>query len=485
MIQRIFNAYNMQERNTEMISIDKTSDKSLYEQLYEQMKSEILNEHYAAGEKLPATRQLAAEHKLSRNTVVSAYNQLELEGYIRSVTGSGYYVENISAFSPDKKSRQSHNIQRSSRQSGKTFDYTFSYGNLDYNCYHSRAWRKCLTNAWDMISMADTASYQMSQGSYTLRSLITEYLYMSRGVNCTPEQIILTSGHQRSIDIITHIFSSSDYSFAMEDPGYNGTWEIVSQSPFRIIPIPLEDDGVSIEHIQRLRDTLLYVTPSHQFPMGSILPISKRLELIEWAVQSGSYIIEDDYDSELRYQSRPIPSLQSIDNSGRTIYLGTFSKSMSPDLRISYMVLPENLMKDYSSRYSHTNCTVPTVLQLALIEFIQSGNYQRHIGAMKNHYKKKHDYILNYVKQNLEDDVIMYGAGAGLHFVAEIKNSYLTQSELISAFEQKGIRIFSTEPFWIRKNLCPENQLLFGFSAIPYEKLPGAMKTFSKIIHSL
>lgn len=158
---------------------------------------------------------------------------------------------------------------------------------------------------------------------------------------------------------------------------------------------------------------------------------------------------------------------------------------MSPDLRISYMVLPEKLMKDYSSRYSHTNCTVPTVLQLALIEFIQSGNYQRHIGAMKNHYKKKHDYILNYVKQNLEDDVIMYGAGAGLHFVAEIKNSYLTQSELISAFEQKGIRIFSTEPFWIRKNLCPENQLLFGFSAIPYEKLPGAMKTFSKIIHSL
>ena len=305
MIQGIFNAYNMQERNTEMISIDKASDKSLYEQLYEQMKSEILNEHYAAGEKLPATRQLAAEHKLSRNTVVSAYNQLELEGYIRSVTGSGYYVENISAFSPDKKPRQSHNIQHSSRQSGKTFDYTFSYGNLDYNCYHSRAWRKCLMNAWDMISMADTASYQMSQGSYTLRSLITEYLYMSRGVNCTPEQIILTSGHQRSIDIITHIFSPSDYSFAIEDPGYNGTWEIVSQSPFRIIPIPLENDGVSIDHIQRLRDTLLYVTPSHQFPMGSILPISKRLELIEWAAQSGSYIIEDDYDSELRYQFHP------------------------------------------------------------------------------------------------------------------------------------------------------------------------------------
>lgn len=142
-----------------MISIDKTSGKSLYEQLYEQMKSEILNEHYAAGEKLPATRQLAAEHKLSRNTVVSAYNQLELEGYIRSMTGSGYYVENITAFSPDKKSGSDHSVHYFSRQPGKTFDYTFSYGNLDYNCYHSRAWRKCLINAWDMISMADTASY--------------------------------------------------------------------------------------------------------------------------------------------------------------------------------------------------------------------------------------------------------------------------------------------------------------------------------------
>ena len=170
----LFHANNTSERNRRMISIDKTSKKSLYEQLYEQMKSEILNEHYAAGEKLPATRQLAAEHKLSRNTVVSAYNQLELEGYIRSVTGSGYYVENITAFTPDQKIGQNHSVHYSSRRTGKTFDYTFSYGNLDYNCYHSRAWRKCLMNAWDMISMADTASYQMSQGSYTLRSLITE-----------------------------------------------------------------------------------------------------------------------------------------------------------------------------------------------------------------------------------------------------------------------------------------------------------------------
>lgn len=467
-----------------MISIDKTSKKSLYEQLYEQLKEEILDEHYAAGEKLPATRQLAAEHKLSRNTVVSAYNQLELEGYINSVAGSGYYVENINIFDKGEGMPQPKQIISRAGQARPVYEYTFSYGNLDYNCYHSKAWRKCITEAWDMISMSDVASYQMSQGSYTLRKLISEYLYMSRGVKCIPEQIILTSGHQRSIDIITHIFDPSDWSFAMEDPGYNGTWEIVSQSPFRIIPIPLDEDGVSITHIQRLRDTLLYVTPSHQFPMGSVLPISRRLELIEWAIQSDSYIIEDDYDSELRYQSRPIPSLQSIDNSGRTIYLGTFSKSMSPDLRVSYMVLPEKLMNKYENRYAHTNCTVPTILQLALIEFIQSGNYQRHIGAMKNHYKKKHDYILNYVKQNLSDYVTLYGAGAGLHFVMEVNNTTMSQTELISRFGQNGIRIFSTEPFWIRKNFCPANQLLFGFSAIPYNKLPGAMSAVSEIIRS-
>lgn len=468
-----------------MISIDKSSKKSLYEQLYEQIKNEILNEHFSAGEKLPATRQLAAEHNLSRNTVVNAYNQLELEGYIHSVTGSGYYIENINTFSTDKRKPRNAAVTLPVRPSNQGFRYTFSYGNLDYNCYHSGAWRKCLSNACDMISLADAASYQMSQGSYTLRCLITDYLYMSRGVKCSPEQIILTSGHQKSIDIITHIFDPSNWTFAMEDPGYNGTWEIVSQSPFQIIPIPVDGDVVSIDHVQSLKDTLLYVTPSHQFPMGGILPISKRLELIDWAEQSGSFIIEDDYDSELRYQNRPIPSLQSIDSNDRTIYLGTFSKSMSPDLRISYIVLPADLMKVYEIRYSHTNCTVPTVLQLALIQFIQNGNFQRHIGAMKNHYKKKHDYILNYVKQNLDDRVNLFGAGAGLHFVIEISDSQLSQSELILRFQKKGIRFFSTEPFWIRKELCPQNQLLFGFSSIPYEKLPGAMDAISEVIKAL
>ena len=322
-------------------------------------------------------------------------------------------------------------------------------------------------------------------GAAELREEIVRYLHDFRGINVSPDNILIGAGSEYLMHLVIQLLGR-DRVYALENPGYRKLYQIFAVNGVTVRPTPLDKHGLRADALAASDASVVYLTPSHHFPLGTVMTAARRLEILRWASEAPDrYIIEDDYDSELRYQSRPIPSLQSIDNSDHTIYLGTFSKSMSPDLRISYMVLPADLMKAYESSYSHTNCTVPTVLQLALIEFIQSGNYQRHIGAMKNHYKKKHDYILNYVKQNLEDDVIMYGAGAGLHFVAEVKNSKLTQTELISAFEQKGIRIFSTEPFWIRKNLCPENQLLFGFSAIPYEKLPGAMKAFSKIIHSL
>ena len=466
-----------------MISINKDSNVKMYEQLYEQIKKDILDGHLKSGQRLPATRKLAEEHDVSRNTVINAYNQLELEGYIKSALGSGYFVQSITGLYPE----QGKADIRSKAEAGKnetTYDYIFSYGNLDYSCYQSKKWRKCIMEACDMIASSNAASYQMSKGSNTLRKLIKEHLHTTRGVVCDHEQIIISSGHQCSMDIISNLFEPNRWTFAMEDPGYIGTHEIISRHPFTIIPIPLEEDGVSLSCVKALKDTLLYVTPSHQFPMGKILPISKRLELIGWANDNNSYIIEDDYDSELRYQSKPIPSLQSIDKNGRTIYLGTFSKSMSPDLRVSYIVLPKALMNIYEDKYAHTNCTVPTLLQLALCEFIKSGQYQRHINAMRTHYKKKHDYISAYVKQNLSHKVKLLGSGAGLHFVLEI-DTKLQQEDIIKRFENESIKVYPTKPFWIDKEKCPGNQLLFGFSSIPSEKLPRAMDKFAKVARTL
>lgn len=463
-----------------MLTIDKKSGSSLYGQLYEQLKQQILSGNMVAGQRLPATRELASEYQLSRNTVINAYRQLEVEGYIKPVTGSGYYVENLNPFKTDLPKVAA--FPAAPKQTAKPYDYTFAYGDLDYNCYDSKAWRKCMLNAYDHLSSKDSIAYEEPQGFSGLRHILGGYLYLSRGVKCSAKQIIFTSGHQQSMNIIANLFRSADWGFAMEDPGYSGTRQIMEQNNFHVTPVPVENDGISINVIQNLFHTLLCVTPSHQFPLGSVLPISKRLQLLEWAGKNDGYIIEDDYDSELRYHNRPIPSLQSIDSSERTIYLGTFSKSLSPDLRMAYIVLPTHLLTSYREKYLYANCTVPALLQLTLAEYIENGEYQRHINAMRTHYRKKHDYIRNYVKETLSDNAVLLGEDAGLHFVLSIQTKR-SQTELIEKFARKRIQISPTEPFWMNKALYPQNQFLLGFSAIPLTQLPKAMKSLSEVIN--
>lgn len=340
-----------------------------------------------------------------------------------------------------------------------------------------------MLDAYDTLSLKDNAAYEESQGISNLRRILSSYLYLSRGVKCSAEQIIITSGHQQSLNIIANLFSYTDWNFAMEDPGYNGTRHTMKQNHFHITPIPVENDGISIKELQNLFQTLLYVTPSHQFPMGSVLSITKRLQLLEWAEKNNGYIIEDDYDSELSYHNRPIPSLQSIDSGNRTIYLGTFSKSLSPDLRIAYIVLPMPLWASYREKYLYANCTVPTLLQLTLTKYMESGEYQRHLNAMRTHYRKKHDYIRKYVADYLSDKAALLGEDSGLHFVLSIQTRS-NQTELIDVFARNKIQIYPTEPFWINKALCPSNQLLLGFSAIPMKQVPDAMGCLSEVIHT-
>ncbi|MBU5429315.1 PLP-dependent aminotransferase family protein [Kineothrix sp. MSJ-39] len=465
-----------------MLTIDKKSGVSLYGQLYEQLKQQIFSGNMAAGQRLPATRELAAEYHLSRNTVINAYRQLEVEGYIRPVTGSGYYVENLTSFKIDFPKPATFPVM--SKQTAKSYDYTFVYGDLDYNCYSSKTWRKCMLNAYDTLASKDSIAYEEPQGFSNLRHILSGYLYLSRGVKCSAEQIIFTSGHQQSMNMIASLFHRTDWGFAMEDPGYSGTRQVMEHHDFHITPVPVENDGISIDGIQNLFHTLLCVTPSHQFPLGSVLPISKRLQLLEWVKKNDGYIIEDDYDSELRYHNRPIPSLQSIDSSERTIYLGTFSKSLSPDLRMAYMVLPTHLLPSYREKYLYANCTVPALLQLTLAEYIESGEYQRHINAMRTHYRKKHDYIRNYVKENLSGKAVLLGEDAGLHFVLSIQTKR-KQDELIEYFTRNRIQIYPTAPFWSNKALYPQNQFLLGFSAIPLTQLPKAMERLSEVINGI
>jgi GntR family transcriptional regulator/MocR family aminotransferase len=467
-----------------MIIIDTKSKIPLYEQLYQQIKEQILSGQLTANQKLPTTRELAADYMISRNTVINAYSQLEVEGFIKSIGGSGYYVEQLNfvpPISPNPSFSYANDIVYTENIHSI---YDFQYGDLDYNCYKIKAWRKCITDAFDKISLQTKLSYDSPQGLLDLRRTLSNYLYISRGVKCSPDQIIITSGHQYSLSIIANIFSSENWIFAMEDPGYNGTHTIFKQNNYSIIPVPVENDGILVPELQQLQNTLLYITPSHQFPMGSILSIAKRLAILNWAGNNNGYIIEDDYDSELRYNSLPIASLQSIDRNNRTIYLGTFSKSLSPDLRIAFLVLPETLLPLYREKYQLVNCSVPSFLQIALTDFMLSGNYQKHINTLRTHFKKKYRLIINLLKKNNSSDITIHGSDTGSHFILSI-NTDLDQQAIIDRFAKNNIRVYPTDIYWINKCQCPKNQILVGFGSIPIENISKGMELFLNTLNDI
>lgn len=463
-----------------MFCFKKESDIPLYQQLYEQLRIQITDGILPKGQKLHSTRELSTEYHLSRNTVIQAYKQLEVEGYVRSVIGSGYYVEDIS---PSTNSDYRYQTESYSLKTEKEPDilYDFFYGDLDYNCYRSKMWRKCLLDAYENLATKKKVSYSEPQGLFELRHALSKYLNLSRGVRCSEDQIILTSGHQQSLALLSRLFSDGNWKFAMEDPGYNGTRIVMQQNGFSPIPIPLEQDGISLAAIQKLSHTLLYITPSHQFPMGSVLPITKRVSLLQWAQKNDNYILEDDYDSELRYHSLPIPSLQSIDRNDRTIYMGTFSKSLSPDLRVAYLVLPKHLLNTYQKLFSHTNCSVSLLLQYALALFIHSGEYQKHINIMRTYYQKKHDYITSFFTGKSTNKLSLLGENGGLHFILSL-HAKVDKSAFIKKCETEKVRIYPVEPFWINRNLCPQNQFLLGFGSLPLTELPLALSVLYNTI---
>lgn len=464
-----------------MIVINKNSKVSLYKQLYLQLKEQILSRELVAGQQLPATRELSSDLMLSRNTVITAYHQLELEGFVKSIVGSGYYVEKIDSLTPTTLDIPLKDSTSTPCIGADYYQYDFQYGGLDYNLYKTKAWRKCVLDAIEQMALQPKLSYAKHQGYLNLRKVLANYLHLSRGVKCTAEQIVITSGHQHSLEIIATIFSNTDWHFAMEDPGYNGTRTVFERNHYNITPVPLEPDGIMVNKLKNLQNTLLYITPSHQFPMGSVLPIAKRLSLLDWANQHNSYILEDDYDSELRYTTLPIPSLQSIDCNNRTIYLGTFSKSLSPDLRIAFLVLPDTLMAPYHEKYELDNCSVPVFLQVALANFIGNGDYQKQVNSLKVHYRKKNNMVLELLEKTAPAGTIIHGADAGLHVILTLETP-LNQEEIISKLAERNIHIYPTNIYWINKSLCPENQILIGFSSILIEDIPKSIEILTDVL---
>lgn len=446
-------------------SLEADSSVPLYEQLYLHIRQAIVDDTLTTGTKLPSKRKLGEFLDVSQTTVELAYAQLLAEGYMESLPRKGFYV----------LPQEELYVRRGSSvieplPVKKTYEFDLYPSQIDTTAFPFERWRRHLKQVvseehHDLLSLGSV------QGDFVLRQEIATYLYHSRGVHCSPEQIVVGSGTEQLLPQLLELLPDTT-TFGIEDPGYPLTRQLFAHQRRTFIPIPVDESGVRVDLVEQASIDALYVTPAHQFPTGTILSVSRRQRLLNWASERQTYVIEDDYDSEFRYSGKPIPSLQSMDQNERVVYLSTFSKSLMPSLRIGYMVLPPPLLNRYRERYRHFTCSVPRFEQHTLAAFMATGDFEKHLNRMRKTYRRKLEIIIAAFKP-YEPVVSVTGASAGLHVVLSVRTS-ATSEDLKRLAEASNIRINAMTDYRIESSdTIP--QFLFGFAALSEETLPAAV----------
>ena len=377
------------------LTIDLNSKSPLYEQIYEFIKEEIKSRRIECKTKLPSTRALAEHLQISRSTVDMAYTQLISEGYIESVPYKGYYVSEVSLLYNFRGTDEKIDIK--DEEEDKTDVIDFSPWGIDLDNFPFNTWRKISKN---LLSSNNKNLFVAgnSRGEFELRKTLASYLYEARGVHCSPDKIILGAGNEYLLMLLNQLMEMKPV-IAMENPTYLQAYSVFKKNGNQIIPITMDKNGMMARELRKSNANIAYVMPSHQFPMGTVMPIKRRIELLEWTNETDDrYIIEDDYDSEFRYKGKPIPALQGVDGSDKVIYMGTFSKSIAPSIRMSYMILPDKLLDDFNRNMSFYSQTVSKMDQLIINEFIKGGYFERHLNKMRSVYKSKHDLLISLFK---------------------------------------------------------------------------------------
>ena len=469
-----------------MLHLDAGKKTPLYQQLYDQIKESILSGAMAEGSKLPSIRALAEEIRTGRNTVESAYAQLALEGYIASLPKARFIVNPVqhpmhhgeAALVPKRETPPDRQNQARER-----FAYDFHYGNLDAATFPYDTWRKLMSEVMREASGGTLYSegmhtYSGANGNLALRRELANYLYRSRGVKCEPDQVVICSGLQPSIIAILRLLKDEFEVVALEDPAYTGTKAVYDCFGCPSVAIPVNQDGIDLKALAASPARLVQIAPSHQFPTGAVMPIGRRMEILAWAESVGGWIIEDDYDSELRYNGRPIPSLQSIDSQGRVIYLGTFSKALSPGMRMSYMVLPARLAAAFRTVFAGFQCTVPWLEQAVLTRFMAGGYWDKHLRKICLIKKKKHDVFVSTATRLFGDRIRIHGHNAGLHLLLELPGGP-GEDELAAMAAGHGVKVYPASPFWTDRTRCRQNCLFMGYGMLSERDITAALERLS------
>lgn len=459
------------------IPIDPHSHTPMYIQIYEYIKDDILRSCLPAGEKLPSSRSLAANLQVSRSTVDTAYQQLVAEGYLEAKEKRGFFVNSVTHLQQFPMSTYEEELCDPSSEQHMAIRYDFNPDSIDTEHFPYSIWKSIGKNQLDIPGNFLSGNWK---GDLPLRRAIADYLRGSRGVRCTPEQIVIGAGLDHLLQMLCVLFERRA-TIAMEDPGYRNARQVLVSSGYAIVDIPLQDHGMNMDALIRSSADICYVTPSHQFPLGSVMSISRRQELLNWASEDDyRYIIEDDHDSEFRYKGKPIPALQSLDTAQRVIYIGTFSKAISPAIRMGYMVLPPHLMKHYQMKCGIYACPVSRIDQAILTDFIRLGFFEKHLNRMRKIYKTKHDCILERLQQYFPDGMVdISGDNAGLYVLLRYHGP-LTEEEIESQAEKNGIELRSLRGYY---SSLPADYLptyLLGFANLIEEKIDEGIRCLAE-----
>lgn len=468
-----------------MIYIDRTCKETLYMQIYHQIKTDILQGSLKEGDLLQGSRGLANTLHVSRNTVDAAYGQLYAEGYIFPKKGIGYVVASLpkltlsTSLETIENVKATHNNLLPPKQELPIL-YDLTNGSHSNDLFPKTLWKKATIECIEKLdSEQKLAKIIDKQGELYLRHTLLSYLKRIRGIHCTEDQIIITCGIQQSLEYICKLLANDKSYVFMEEPGYHKATAVFLNNNLKIQTVPVDEHGLMVSRLPANKEhCILYTTPSHQFPTGVTMPIHRRLELLSWAKENHSYILEDDFDSELRYYAKPIPSLQSIDMNDRVIYLGTFSKALSPTIRMGYMILPHKLLSRYNQIFQDYNATVPILNQYVVSHLIETGEYDRHVRRINHVFRQRLECFEREFK-NISSNLKLSSNGSGQYFLLEFSTS-VSQDILIKKAAEQGVKVYSTMQFWQEKTDCPPNTLFLGFSKIDIKNIEDCVSRLKK-----
>lgn len=459
------------------IPIDLNSKIHIYEQIYEYIRNEILEGRLTQGERLPSSRALAGHLQISRSTVNLAYDQLLAEGYIEAFRGKGYFIAKIETLLHIEKEKKQEYKEINDE---KKYRYHFTANGIDMSEFPYQTWRRISKEILNS-DRKDLFSLGEPQGDLKLRETIAQYLFGARGVICRPDQIVVGAGNDYLL-ILLQMLLTRNSILAFENPTYTKAFHVFENLGFETRLVRMDENGMKVEELEESGANVAYVMPSHQFPTGIVMPVGRRNELLKWAYEKEDrYLIEDDYDSEFRYRGKPIPALQGLDQKGKVIYIGTFSKAIAPAIRVSYMVLPEGLMEVYKKRGQLISSTVSRIDQQILNEFIRCGAFERHLNRMRKIYKGKHDFLLEILKK-FQKKFKVQGENAGSHILLCARYD-VTEEWLKERAGEAGIKIYCLSDYIlqseIKMNFPPT--IILGYAGMETTELKDGIEALMKV----